>query len=129
MRDDEPASVTAFGTEIDNPVGGLDHVQVMFDHHQRVALRAQARERRDAARQSLAVGRDPAPGAEQEPQAVKNSIEAVARDWHAGARTAWTPRYAKLVLGRLEADIFPHLGSDDIDAIEPPRLLEVIRTI
>jgi hypothetical protein len=32
-------------------------------------------------------------------------------------------------LGRLEADIFLHLGRDDIDSIEPPRLLEVIRKI
>lgn len=90
---------------------------------------AQARDRRDAARQSLAAGSDPALGPEQEAQTVKNSFQTVARDWHAGAKAAWTPRYAKLVLGRLEADIFPHLGSDDIDAIEPPRLLEVIRKI
>jgi integrase len=34
-----------------------------------------------------------------------------------------------LVLGRLEADIFPHLGRDDIDAVEPPRLLEIVRKI
>ena len=34
-----------------------------------------------------------------------------------------------MVLGRLEADIFPNLGNDDIDAIEPSRLLEVIRKI
>ncbi|MGA7674936.1 MAG: integrase arm-type DNA-binding domain-containing protein [Rhizomicrobium sp.] len=88
-----------------------------------------ARERRDTARKSLAAGRDPAIGDVQEEAVVKHSFETVARDWHAAAKTAWTPRYAKLVLGRLEADIFPHLGSDDIDAIEPPRLLEVIRKI
>lgn len=90
---------------------------------------ALARERRDAARKNLAAGRDPASGDVQEEAVVKNSFETVARDWHAADKTAWTPRYAKLVLGRLEADIFPHLGSDDIDAIEPPRLLEVIRKI
>jgi integrase len=90
---------------------------------------AQARERRDAARKTLADGRDPAPGACPQSPVVKNSFETVARDWHIAAKTAWTPRYAKLVIGRLEADIFPHLGDDDIDAIEPPRLLEVIRRI
>ncbi len=90
---------------------------------------AQAREHRDTARRSLAAGRDPTIGEVQKEAVVKNSFETVARDWHAAARTAWTPRYAKLVLGRLEADIFPHLGGDDIDAIEPPRLLEVIRKI
>jgi integrase len=90
---------------------------------------AQARERRDAARKSLAAGRDPSVGEVQEDAVVKNSFETVARNWHASAKAAWTPRYAKLVLGRLEADIFPHLGRDDVDAIEPPRLLKVIRMI
>lgn len=90
---------------------------------------AQARERRDAARKKLAEDLDP--GAPPPPQTavVLNRFETVGRDWHASAKVAWTPRYAKLVLGRLEADIFPHLGRDDIDIIEPPRLLEVIRKI
>ena len=90
---------------------------------------SQARERRDAARKKLAVGIDP--GAPPPPQTavVLNRFETVGRDWHASAKVAWTPRYAKLVLGRLEADISPHLGRDDIDLIEPPRLLEVIRKI
>jgi hypothetical protein len=34
-----------------------------------------------------------------------------------------------LVLGRLEADIFPHLGEDDVDGIEARRLSDVIRKI
>jgi hypothetical protein len=87
---------------------------------------AHARQRRDEARKHLSDGRDPAC---PEEKSIKNTFETVARDWHAAAKTAWTSRYAKLVLGRLEADIFPHLGADDIDAIEPPRLLEVIRKI
>lgn len=88
----------------------------------------EARERRDAARRTLKEGRDPA-APEAGPVDPRNYFEAVARDWHASAKVAWTPRYAKLVLGRLEADIFPHLGRDDINTIEPPRLLEVIRKI
>jgi integrase len=87
-----------------------------------------ARQRRDTARQAISEGRDPA-APEVGPVDPKNYFEAVARDWHASAKIAWTPRYAKLVLGRLEADIFPHLGKEDINSIEPPRLLEVIRKI
>lgn len=90
---------------------------------------AQARDRRDASRKKLVEGSDP--GAPEPPQkaVVLDRFEAVGRDWHASAKVAWTPRYAKLVLGRLEADIFPHLGQHNIDLIEPPRLLEVIRKI
>ena len=89
---------------------------------------AQARERRDEARKQLAAGHSPSPDREAERAAV-NLFETVARNWHASAKKSWTVRYAKLVLGRLEADIFPDLGRDDIDQIEPPRLLEVVRKI
>ena len=36
-RDHAPAAVAAFRTEVDDPVGGLDHLQVVLDHHHRVA--------------------------------------------------------------------------------------------
>jgi integrase len=88
----------------------------------------QARQRRDEARATLSEGRDPADTGAR-PDDPKNYFETVARDWHASAKAAWTPRYAKLVLGRLEADVFPNLGREDVNAIEPTRLLEVIRKI
>jgi hypothetical protein len=36
--DDLAAAVAALGADVDDPVGGFDHVQVVFDHHHRVAL-------------------------------------------------------------------------------------------
>ena len=39
--DDAPAAVAAFGPEVDHPVGGLDDIQVVLDHHHRVARIAQ----------------------------------------------------------------------------------------
>ena len=33
-----PAAVSALRTEVDQPVGGLHHVQVVFNHDHRVAL-------------------------------------------------------------------------------------------
>jgi integrase len=86
---------------------------------------AHARKRRDRARRRLANGLDP----RAITKATVNSFESVALAWYEAAKHAWTPRYAKLVLGRLEADIFPELGREDIANIEPPRLLEVIRKI
>jgi len=90
---------------------------------------SQARVQRDAARKTLADGYDPGIARMPETARVQNDFETICRDWHASAKGAWTSRYAKLVLGRLEADIFPHLGRNDVDSIEPPRLLEVIRKI
>lgn len=83
--------------------------------------------RRDKARKRLAAGHAP-----NQPQGLElgdRSFETVARAWFAATKAALSPRYAALILGRLEADIFPHLGKDDIDEIEPPRLLDVIRKI
>jgi hypothetical protein len=36
--DDFAAAVAAFGTEIDDPVGGLDDFEIVLDHDHRVAL-------------------------------------------------------------------------------------------
>src|SRR5688500_14204852 len=41
LRDDLAAAVAALGAEVDHPVGGLDHVEVVLDHHDRVAVVAQ----------------------------------------------------------------------------------------
>jgi hypothetical protein len=35
---DLAAAVAAFGAEVDDPVGGLDDVEIVLDHHDRVAL-------------------------------------------------------------------------------------------
>ena len=40
--DDAPAAVAAFGAEVDDPVGGLDDVQVVLDDDDRVARISQA---------------------------------------------------------------------------------------
>jgi integrase len=90
---------------------------------------AAARARRDNARKRIADGGDPAAADKAQALAIENAFETIARNWHAGARSGWSPRYARMILDRLEADIFPHVGKDHIDSIEPPRLLEVIRKV
>ena len=44
------AGIAAFGTEIDDPIGGANHVQVMLDHHQRVSSRDELAERAEQSR-------------------------------------------------------------------------------
>ena len=41
LGDDLPAVLAAFGTEVDQPVGGFDHVEVVFDDEEGVARVAQ----------------------------------------------------------------------------------------
>ena len=35
---DLAAAVAAFGAEVDDPIGGFDHLEIMLDHHHGVAL-------------------------------------------------------------------------------------------
>ena len=41
VGEDRAAAMAAFGAQVDHPVGGLDHVEVVLDHHDRVAVVAQ----------------------------------------------------------------------------------------
>jgi len=95
-----------------------------------------ARAWRDMMKHQLALGLDPsrerkkakanASGSEAE---IINTFEHVAREWLETRMLAWSPRYAALVIGRLEADIFPGIGHLDISTIMPRQMLEALRKI
>lgn len=97
-----------------------------------VGLKA-ARAWRDACRAQLARGRDPSVERQAEKELlrtpVSNSFEDVAREWAQTRQLGWSPRYAALVMGRLEADIFPVLGEMEISAITPRMILDAVRQI
>jgi integrase len=103
-----------------------------FGRYPEVPL-AEARRLRDAAREELARGVDPAVTRKAAKRAAKiaegNSFEQVAREWHENKKLGWTPRTADYILQRLEADIFPALGARPIAMIEAPELLDVMRSI
>jgi integrase len=60
---------------------------------------------------------------------AENSFEAVAREWHEKQGERLTPKYAALVLSRLERDVFPSLGKRPINEIEATQLLNVLRKV
>ena len=61
--------------------------------------------------------------------ATKQSFEAVAREWFATRKDEWAPTYASKVIARLEADIFPWLGDEDVSSITSPALLAALRRV
>jgi Arm DNA-binding domain len=78
---------------------------------------ARARERHHEARRQLSDGIDP--GAVK--QAVSRDFESVARAWLAHWRAGRSERYVAYVIGRLESDVFPDIGSrpaSEITAVE-----------
>jgi integrase len=93
-----------------------------------------AREKRDRARELIAQGIDPSDARRAEKQsrlqAVVNSFEAVAREWHATVHVAKVSAgHAARTLIRLEQDVFPWLGGQTISEIKAPQLLQSMRRI
>jgi len=95
-----------------------------------------ARKRRDAARELLAQGTDPAEkkratraAAQAAAAAASQTFERVAREWHSNQLPAWTEGYAQDVMERIEKNVFPVLGDRPVTEITPPELLAVLRHI
>ena len=90
-----------------------------------------ARERRDSSRKQVAEGIDPSETrkAEKIAQAGLESFEFVAREWHGKHKRNWSDSHSERTLTRLENDVFPWLGKENIVDITPPRLLQVLRRV
>lgn len=93
----------------------------------------QARLDRDAARAELNKGIDPAQQRKDEKLAKTirqgNTFQSVAESWHENWKGPKSPRHAAYVLRRLEADVFPAVGSKPVAEITAPQLLAMARKI
>jgi integrase len=94
---------------------------------------ANARSRREDARALLAKEIDPGVAKKASKRIAKltseNTFEAIAREWIANQRSRLAARYSALLLARLEADIFPQIGSRPINEIDAAELLEMLRKV
>ena len=94
---------------------------------------ALARELHQNARKLLASGVDPMAKRKADKLenqiSQENSFEAVAKKWLAHWRVNKSIRHADSVQRRLEADVFPALGSRPINKIEAPELVKIAKAI
>jgi integrase len=93
----------------------------------------EARSARDKARDTLKGGSDPVQ-VKKDAQlaqrvALATNFEAVARSWHEHWKGPKSPRHADYVIRRLEADVFPAIGSKPIGDITAPQLLAMAKKI
>lgn len=92
-----------------------------------------ARLKRDAARELLAAAVDPMEKKKADTRARKvaaeNSFESVARKWWAHWRSARSDSHVQYVIRRLEADVFPQIGTRPIAEIEAPELVALAKRI
>jgi integrase len=104
-----------------------------------------ARRKAEAARERIAEGFDPSQARKEErvvhakareaevrqQQGLPpvDSFEAVAREWFDVKKDGWAKGYGDKILARLQADVFPYVGSAPVASITPVQLLEVLRRI
>ena len=93
----------------------------------------EARDRRDEARRMVKNFIDPSEHRKELKRAkraeVENAFEFVAREWHARQAPNWAESHSTRTLSRLERDVFPRIGAEDVSAITAPMLLAVVRSI
>lgn len=92
---------------------------------------ADARRKRDEARQQIEQGIDPNQAKQQAKRESEgaDTFEYVAREWHTKKSTQWADSTVVKLLRRLELDIFPYIGKQPMAAITAPDLLRVIQRI
>ena len=107
--------------------------RLSFGVYPTVGLR-EAREFREQAKKLLSQGLDPGEvkkaakaAIEAEEQERSATFEAVARDWYAKKKSAWTLGHQKKILSRLENQLFPHIGARLFSELDPADFLEAIQ--
>lgn len=93
---------------------------------------AQARAWRDRNKGLIASGTDPSSLLEErkfQRQVNALTFEALALEWLKARKSSWSPRYYRITKGRLDADIFPHLGNKPVRSILPRHVLEALRQV
>ena len=94
---------------------------------------AEARKKRDEAKKLLLEGIDPSLVKKEQKMTATHhaakTFEAIAREWHEHKKSEWSEKYANTIMARLEADIFPVIGSFPIESITPAILLTMFRDI
>ena len=105
---------------------------LVFGDYPAVTLK-QARTQREEARALLAQGIDPKEHRQeqedQRQQALGNTFEAVAREWHKAKASTWSEDYAARYLSRMEALLFPEIGRKPISSLKTRDLILPIRKI
>jgi integrase len=106
--------------------------QLSFGVYPDVSI-SEARNRLMDARKALQEGKDPSFLRQEEKRRVavkyENTFEIIARQCHENRKTAWNKKYAHQIKIRLEADVFPKIGSRPLVDISTPDLLAIARTV
>lgn len=92
-----------------------------------------ARQAREDAKALLKAGKDPSAVKKLEKiigkQKAADTFEVIAREWHELQKPHWVAKHADDVLLSLEKDVFPAIGDLQINDIDAPTVLGVLRLV
>ncbi len=92
-----------------------------------------ARDMRHQAKKLLSQGIDPSKVKQENEtkrmREAQNTFKAVALEWHENRKDTWSEDYASNTLRRMEADVFPYIGTMPIATITAPDVLDALRKI
>lgn len=95
-----------------------------------------ARERTQKAKKLLADGADPMEIKKNTKAAIveaaaksAETVEAISREWFEKFSAQWVDSHGSKILRRLERDLFPWIGKDEIKSVPPASLLAVLRRV
>lgn len=95
-----------------------------------------ARERTQEAKKLLANGADPMTVKKDAKASIveaalksEETIEAISREWFEKFSAQWVDSHGSKILRRLERDLFPWIGKDEIKSVTPAALLTVLRKV
>ncbi len=92
----------------------------------------EARAKRTEARRMVANGIDPMAARKEQQRAKvseKATFEVIAREWHKKFTPTWTTGHARVILSRMQRNLFPFIGERPMKEIKAPELLAVLRRI
>jgi integrase len=92
-----------------------------------------ARKARDEAKALVLDGVDPSSKRKADRAARRsareNTFEAVAREWHGKRSRTWAKNHAKIVIRRLEKDVFPAIGREPVSKLTGPALSAMLAKV
>lgn len=125
-------NVFAIGEYCEAPRGETEADATIRKESGRFTL-AEARQERERCKGLIKQGIHPAHHRQvarmEQLTANANTFEAVAREWIAKKKSAWTPKYLGQVEGFLEADVFPYIGRLPIRSVTAAHLLAIVRRV
>lgn len=94
-----------------------------------IGLKA-ARKLRDDAKDKVSIGIDPSAEKQmQKHQSSESGFKGIALEWYAANRAGWSESHATRTISYLERDVFPLIGSKDINTLTAPELIPVIKSV